>query len=60
MKDYNCFIYIPKEKLEQAKFYLSLRNINFVTKKFSNTIIEIGAEEKNSLILDRLSKRCNN
>lgn len=59
MKDYNCFIYIPEEKLEQAKFYLSLRNINFITKRLSNNIIEIGTEEKNSLALDKLSKRCN-
>lgn len=58
MKDYNCSIYISKEKLNAAIDYLQIRDVDFISRPLPDGTIEISAEEKFGYILDRLSMRC--
>lgn len=60
MADYNCSIYIPKEKFGAVTFFLYMRNIKYITRQSSDGTIEISTEEKFAKTLDRLAKRCYN
>ena len=56
----NCFIYIPKDALDYAKDYLTMRNVKFAVAACEDGTIEIASKEKFSKVLDNLAKRCYN
>lgn len=56
----NCFIYIPKDKIDYAKSYLEMRGVKFAVVECADGTLEIATKEKFSKVLDNLAKRCYN
>ena len=56
--DYNCSIYIPTKNINDALFYLQMRDIKYKSQyNIFNDKYEISTSEQFSKILDNCAKR---